>query len=112
MNKHFVKHGDGVRDVAFTVEDARAIYDFAIKGGAIPVYPPTELKDENGTVVISSVKTYGDTTHTFVERKNYKGLFLPGFVPHYHKEAFNTKMDPICFQKIDHVVGNQPDLQM
>lgn len=45
MNKHLVKHGDGVRDVAFTVEDSRAIYDFAIKGGAVSITPPTELKD-------------------------------------------------------------------
>ncbi len=46
---------------------------------------PTELKDEHGTVILSTVKTYGDTTHTFVERKNYKGLFLPGYVPHHSK---------------------------
>lgn len=59
MNHHLVKHGDGVRDVAFTVEDSRAIYDFAIKGGAVSVSPPTELKDENGTVVVSTVRTYG-----------------------------------------------------
>lgn len=46
---------------------------------------PTELKDEHGTVILSTVKTYGDTTHTFVERKNYKGLFLPGYAPHHSK---------------------------
>jgi 4-hydroxyphenylpyruvate dioxygenase len=66
MNHHILKHGDGVRDIAFTVEDATAIYDYAIKGGAVSVFPPTELKDENGVVILSSVRTYGETTHTFV----------------------------------------------
>jgi 4-hydroxyphenylpyruvate dioxygenase len=61
-----IKHGDGVRDVAFTVEDSRAIYERALKGGAVSVLAPHELKDENGVVVLSCVKTYGDTTHTFV----------------------------------------------
>ena len=70
---------------------------------------PVELKDEHGTVIMASVKTYGDTTHTFVERTNYKGVFLPGFIPHYHKESFNSLVDPIRFQRIDHIVGNQPD---
>lgn len=59
MNRHLVKHGDGVKDIAFTVEDSKAIYEFAIKGGAISVLAPTELKDENGTAIISSVRTYG-----------------------------------------------------
>ena len=112
MNHHLVKHGDGVKDIAFTVEDSRAIYDFAIKNGAVSVRAPVEIKDENGTVVLSSVRTYGDTTHTFVERKNYKGLFLPGFVPHYMKEKFNDILKPIRFERVDHIVGNQPDLQM
>lgn len=80
-----VKHGDGVRDIAFTVEDSRAIYDYAVKGGAVSIMGPTELKDEHGTVIISTVRTYGETTHTFVERKNYNGLFMPGFSPHYLK---------------------------
>ena len=59
MNRHLVKHGDGVRDIAFTVEDSRAIYDFAMKNGAVSVFAPKELKDEHGTVVVSSVRTYG-----------------------------------------------------
>jgi 4-hydroxyphenylpyruvate dioxygenase len=63
-------------------------------------------------VVVATVQTYGETTHTFVERKNYKGLFLPGFTSHYMKESFNKICDPITFTRIDHIVGNQPDLQM
>lgn len=112
MNRHLVKHGDGVRDVAFTVEDSRAVYERAIKGGAVSINPPTELKDENGVAIISTVKTYGDTTHTFVERKNYKGLFLPGYQPHYFSESLNKLIKPICFNKVDHIVGNQADNKM
>lgn len=79
-----INHGDGVRDVAFTVDDATAIYENAIKQGAASIRPPTKLEDKDGYVIVSSIKTYGDTTHTFIERANYKGLFLPGFQAHYN----------------------------
>ena len=112
MNKHLVTHGDGVKDVAFYVENCKAIYDYSTTHDGIPVYPPTELSDENGTVIVSSIKTYGDTTHTFIENVNYKGIFLPGYKAHHFKEAYNSVMDPVKFQKIDHIVGNQDDLKM
>jgi 4-hydroxyphenylpyruvate dioxygenase len=112
MNEHLINHGDGTKDVAFTVEDATAIFDYSVKKGATPVMKPTEFKDEDGTVILASIKTYGDTTHTFVERKNYKGLFLPGFKPHPLTEPFNNVMPKINFLKVDHVVGNQPDNEM
>lgn len=82
MNEHLINHGDGARDVALTVEDARATYEHAIKNGGVSVMAPTEFSDENGTVVMATIKTYGDTVHTFVERAKYSGLFLPGFKPH------------------------------
>lgn len=107
-----IQHGDGVRDVAFEVENSTAVYENAIKNGAASIRPPTRLEDESGFVIVSSVKTYGDTTHTFIERTNYKGLFLPGFKAHYHKEALNDILNPIKFEKVDHIVGNQPDLKM
>ena len=112
MNHHLIQHGDGVRDVAFEVENCTAIYENSIKNGAVSIRPPVRLEDSNGYVTVASIKTYGDTTHTFVERTHYNGLFLPGFVAHHSKEAFNTIMDPVVFQKIDHIVGNQPDLKM
>lgn len=84
INQHMINHGDGVRDVAFTVDDATAIYENAIKQGAASIRPPTKLEDKDGYVIVSSIKTYGDTTHTFIERANYKGLFLPGFQAHYN----------------------------
>ena len=60
------QHGDGVKDVAFTVDDAAGIYNKAISRGAKSIRAPEELKDENGSVVIATVQTYGDTVHTFV----------------------------------------------
>ena len=68
FGKHLEKHGDGVRDVAFHVDDAAGIYNRAVSRGAKGIQEPKELKDENGSVVISSVLTYGDTIHTFVQR--------------------------------------------
>lgn len=97
MNKHLVKHGDGVRDIAFTVEDATAIYDYSVKNGATGIQAPTKIEDKDGYVIYSTIKTYGDTTHTFIERKNYKGLFLPGFQAHYLTEAINKAFKPIKF---------------
>ena len=97
MNTHQIQHGDGVKDIAFTVEDSKAVYERAIKGGGVSMRPPTKLEDEYGHVIVSSVKTYGDTTHTFVERKNYKGIFLPGFINHYNREKINDVFNPIKF---------------
>lgn len=85
MNNHMINHGDGVKDIAFSVDDAHAIYENSIKEGAVSVRPPTKLEDENGFVIVSSIKTYGDTTHTFIDRKNYNGIFLPGFKAHTNK---------------------------
>lgn len=106
------KHGDGVKDVAFTVDDAAGIYNKAVERGAVGVKAPETLKDENGSVVVASVRTYGDTIHTFVQRVDYTGPFLPGFKAHHLKEKFNTICTPINIDFVDHVVGNQPDLQM
>jgi len=110
MNDHLNKHGDGVKDITFKVENSKAVYEHAVANGAIPVSPPSELSDEDGTVIVSTVKTYADTTHTFLQNINYKGIFLPGFKAHTLKEAFNDYLPPIKFEKVDHIVANQPDL--
>lgn len=83
------KHGDGVKDVAFHVDDAAGIYNKAVERGAKSVREPTTLKDEHGSVVLASVQTYGDTVHTFVQRNDYTGPFLPGFAKHHYQEVFN-----------------------
>lgn len=105
------QHGDGVKDVAFTVEDARKIYDAAVANGAKSIREPHELKDEHGTVVLASVQTYGDTVHTFVERKNYKGVFLPGYRTYTEEqikaEPINQVFADPKLIRVDHIVGNQ-----
>lgn len=68
FNAHLAKHGDGVKDVAFTVDDAAGIYGKAVERGATSVMEPTKFEDEDGFVIMATVKTYGDTTHTFVQR--------------------------------------------
>jgi len=110
--QHMERHGDGVRDVAFHVDDAAGIFNKAVSRGAKPVQEPTELKDEDGVVIVSSVQTYGDTIHTFVERRDYKGVFLPGFKAHFLTEKINKLVPTPSVQFIDHCVGNQPDMEM
>ena len=105
-------HGDGVKDVAFTVDDCRGLYEKATSRGAKGVREPEELKDENGSVIVATVQTYGDTLHTFVERVDYNGPFLPGFKKSEVKEPINDLIEKPKFEKVDHVVGNQPDLEM
>jgi 4-hydroxyphenylpyruvate dioxygenase-like putative hemolysin len=77
MNASIAAHGDGVKDVAFAVDDVRGIYAEAISRGADRIREPTELTDEHGTVVIATIKTYGDTVHSFVQRNGYKVRWFP-----------------------------------
>ena len=107
MGEHLKRHGDGVRDIAFTVEDARLTFEVAKKNGAQVIREPTVLSDEHGEVVLATVRTYGDVVHTLVQRNNYKGSFLPGFKPHHLKESFNSVFEEVPFDVIDHCVGNQ-----
>lgn len=112
MGDHLVLHGDGVKDIAFTVDDARAIYQRAVSRGAKSVREPWEETDEHGTVVMATVQTYGDTVHTFIERKNYKGFFLPGFIQVGEKDPLVGVLPATKLDFIDHIVGNQPDNEM
>ncbi len=79
MNDHMAQHGDGVKDIAFEVDDVRGIFKAAVARGAKVVREPWEETDANGTVVMATIQAYNDTEHTFVERKNYTGVFLPHF---------------------------------
>src|ERR1700759_1654437 len=81
INKHQLQHGDGVKVLALWVDDARKSYEETTRRGGKGVIEPTVLKDEFGEVVVSAIKTYGETIHKFIERKNYKGAFMPGFQP-------------------------------
>jgi 4-hydroxyphenylpyruvate dioxygenase len=96
------KHGDGVHDIALWVDDARDAFAKAVERGATPDRDPTVLHDDDGEVVTASFKIYGDTVHSLVERKNYRGAFMPGFVevsPHYVPTG-------VGLEYVDHCVGN------
>jgi 4-hydroxyphenylpyruvate dioxygenase len=99
---HVHKHGDGVKDIALWVDDARTSFKLAVERGAQPAYEPKALTDENGEVVIAGIKTYGETIHSLVERKNYRGVFMPGFVPF----AGRGESDGVGLKYVDHCVGN------
>ena len=94
------KHGDGVQDIALTVDDAEEAFKLATERGARPYKEPYEITDENGTIKISGVYTYGDTVHSFIERTNYRGEFLPKF------KKINQTGKPIGIEFVDHIVGN------
>ena len=99
---HIYKHGDGVHDIALWVDDATKSWIETTKRGARSVREPFTLEDENGRVTMSSIATYGDTIHTFVERSDYRGVFLPGFRP----VADDPVARPVGLKHIDHTVGN------
>eukprot|EP00002_Diphylleia_rotans_P005038 TRINITY_DN1402_c0_g1_i1.p2 TRINITY_DN1402_c0_g1~~TRINITY_DN1402_c0_g1_i1.p2 ORF type:complete len:381 (-),score=102.40 TRINITY_DN1402_c0_g1_i1:332-1474(-) len=111
FGQHLEKHGDGVRDVAFRVDDVRGIYEKAISRGAKSISAPQDLTDENGTVTIATIATYGDTHHTLVNRDNYTGIFLPGFKA-ATADPLLTNLPYVGLKFVDHVVGNQPDNEM
>ena len=102
INDHIVKHGDGVKVVALWVEDTRKAYKETISRGAKSYMEPTVESDENGEVVRAGIYTYGETVHMFVERKNYNGVFLPGFQK--WESAYNPPTSGLKY--IDHMVGN------
>jgi len=104
ISKHVLKHGDGVKVLALWVDDAEKSYNETVKRGAKSAIAPQTHKDEFGEVKTASIYTYGETIHTFVERKNYKGAFMPGFVA--MKSKFPIK--PVGLKYIDHCVGNVP----
>jgi 4-hydroxyphenylpyruvate dioxygenase len=98
---HIYRHGDGVRDLALWVDDAREAYAKAVERGAVSAQEPRVLKDDDGEIVIAAIRTYGDTIHSLVERRNYRGLFMPGFravAPRYQPA-------PVGLKYVDHCVG-------
>lgn len=107
IHRHLELHGDAVRDVAFRVDNVDAVYSNAVKNGARPVYPPKELSDEDGSAKYARICTYGDTTHTLIERSNYRGAFLPGFRESKKVDPLNKHLPPVKLEAIDHCVGNQ-----
>ncbi|XP_028680679.2 4-hydroxyphenylpyruvate dioxygenase [Erpetoichthys calabaricus] len=112
MGEHLVKHGDGIKDIAFAVEDCEFLVEKAKERGAEIVKEPFVQEDEHGKVKLAVLKTYGDTTHTLVERMDYKGIFLPGFKEPLFHDPLLPKLPPGSLNFVDHVVGNQPNEEM
>ncbi len=102
LNDHIKKHGDGVHSLALWVDDAYDAFEQTVKRGAKVYMEPTTLKDEFGEVKMSGIHTYGDTVHLFVERSNYTGPFMPGFV----KWESNYNPTDVGLLYVDHCVGN------
>ena len=100
---HIYKHGDGVKALALKVDDATSAWNETTKRGAKSYMQPQQLKDNDGQVVVSGIHTYGDTVHLFIERKDYNGVFMPGFRA-WNNPYFKTKETGL--QYVDHCVGN------
>jgi 4-hydroxyphenylpyruvate dioxygenase len=107
-----VKHGDGVEDIALEVDSVAAAYDTVLKRGAVGVTEPTILKDENGVYEYATIKAYGDTTHSFVNRDHYRGVFAPGYKHldpgRYSRGSFRS----VGLKTIDHIVANVDEGKM
>ena len=102
ISEHLKKHGDGVKVLALWVDDAYDAFEQTVSRGAVAYQEPTTLTDENGEVRTSGIKLYGETVHLFIERKNYKGIFLPGYKE--WKSDYNP--EPTGLLHVDHCVGN------
>jgi 4-hydroxyphenylpyruvate dioxygenase len=102
INEHIRKHGDGVKVVALWVDDAAKSWEETTKRGAKSFLEPETVEDQDGHIVRSGIHTYGETIHIFVERKNYNGVFLPG----YRKWESDYNPKPTGLKYIDHMVGN------
>ena len=100
--EHHKKHGDGVKVLALWVDDAYDAYEQTIQRGGKSYMEPQTLTDDHGEIRMSGIHTYGEVVHIFVERKNYRGVFMPGFVP--WKSDYNPA--PVGLKYVDHCVGN------
>ena len=100
---HIYKHGDGVKALSLRVPDATSAWEETTKRGARSYMEPVRMKDNDGELVMSGIHTYGDTVHLFIERKNYNGVFMPGY-----KSWFNPHFQPADtgLLYVDHCVGN------
>ncbi len=103
LAEHLALHGDGVKVLALWVDDARKSFEETTKRGAVAAQEPLVLADAHGEVVVASIRTYGDTLHTFVERKNYTGPFLPGYTA---RTQALPELPAVGLQYVDHAVGN------
>lgn len=103
ITRHVAQHGDGVKVMALWVDDARQSWEETTRRGAKSAFEPYTIEDEHGSVTLSGIYTYGESIHTFVERTNYSGPFMPGYVA---KSSSVPQGAPVGLRHIDHCVGN------
>jgi 4-hydroxyphenylpyruvate dioxygenase len=111
-NRRLMVHGDGVQDIALEVDNVQHAYQEAVRRGATGVREPTLLEDENGVYEYATIRTYGDTTHSFVNRDRYRGVFAPGYQPLDPDRYSPSTFHPVGLKAIDHIVGNVEEGKM
>ncbi len=103
ISRHVARHGDGVRDISLRVTDAEAAFREAVRRGAVPVRAPYEEKDDHGVIRRATIAAYGETVHTFVERRDYAGVFAPGYEP---RSGPQDPLPSVGLLDFDHSVAN------
>jgi 4-hydroxyphenylpyruvate dioxygenase len=98
--EHVRRHGDGVHDIAFEVDDVQSAFEYTVSRGAVPAMQPVTIEDAHGRVRRAAIHTYGDTIHSFISRRDYAGAFLPGY------ESTNVPGNDTGILRVDHIVGN------
>ncbi|MFO0965916.1 MAG: 4-hydroxyphenylpyruvate dioxygenase [Gemmataceae bacterium] len=111
-SRRLLQHGDGVQDIALEVADVRGSFETAVQRGAKPVSEPCALEDDFGVYECATIHAYGDTTHTFVNRDRYRGVFAPGFLPIDPDRYSPTTFHHVGLKAIDHIVGNVEEGKM
>jgi 4-hydroxyphenylpyruvate dioxygenase len=107
-----IQHGDGVADIALAVDDVRLSYNLAVERGAVGVVGPRAIEDAHGVYEFATIRAYGDTTHTFVNRDRYRGVFAPGYDPIDPGRYSPSTYHPVGLLAIDHIVGNVEEGKM
>ena len=111
-NMRLMFHGDGVKDIALEVDHVENAFRHAAQHGAVGVTPPTRQEDDHGVYEFATIRAYGDTTHTFVNRDNYRGVFAPGFQPLDPDRYSASTFHPVGLKAIDHIVANVEEGKM
>src|SRR5262245_2651293 len=111
-SQRLILHGDGVQDIALEVDSVEAAYEGAVSRGAVGVTPPTVLEDEHAAYEYATIPAYGDTTHSFVNRDRYRGVFAPGYKPLDPERYSPRTFHPVGLKAIDHIVANVEEGRM
>src|SRR5262249_16103267 len=111
-NARLALHGDGVVDIAIEVDDVEDVFEKAVSRGATALRPPTQLEDEDGVYEFASIRAYGDTSHTFVSRDKYRGIFSPGLKSLDRGRYSPKTFHPVGLKAIDHIVANVEEGKM